>query len=135
MIRREPLLSSPGLPLSPSELAPLIERVLVALGLSGRRLSVEVVGEAAIEALNRDYLGLPGPTNVLSFPLADPDDPDYLGDLAICAPVAAREAFLYGQEPGEHFRRMLCHGILHLAGFDHGPDMDEAVERAVAACR
>jgi probable rRNA maturation factor len=45
----------------------------------------------------------------------------------------AREAFLYGQTPRQHFIRMLCHGILHLAGFDHGPQMFDLTDQAVAA--
>ena len=104
--------------------------MLAALDLSGREFDLRVVGDAEIAALNRDYLGLPGPTNVLSFPAEDPDRPDYLGEMAISLDTVAREAFLYGQDPLTHLGRLLAHGFLHLAGLDHGPVMEALTEQA-----
>jgi probable rRNA maturation factor len=51
--------------------------------------------------------------------------------LALSLPTLAREAFLYGQDPAEHMLRLLSHGLLHLAGFDHGPAMDAASQEAM----
>lgn len=126
-------LCHPELPASRSELADLCRRLLAALDLVGGDFDLRVVGDAEMAALNRDYLGLTGPTNVLSFPAEDPDRPDYLGEMAVSCDTVAREAFLYGQDPADHLARLLAHGFLHLAGFDHGPDMEALTEAAVAA--
>ena len=123
----------PELPVSRFELAALCETVLAALDLDGREFDLRVVGDAEIAALNRDYLGLPGPTNVLSFPAEDPDRPEYLGEMALSLDTVAREAFLYGQDPLTHMGRLLAHGFLHLAGLDHGPVMEALTEVAAEA--
>ncbi|MFZ5811764.1 MAG: rRNA maturation RNase YbeY [Thermodesulfobacteriota bacterium] len=131
MIEVSPDVRRPDLPVSRSELRRLVIEAVDALGLSGRSVGLRVVSDMEMAALNARFLGLPGPTNVLSFPAHDPDQPDYLGDIAIGAETVAREAFLYGQDPAGHLARMLCHGILHLAGLDHGPEMFDLTESAV----
>jgi probable rRNA maturation factor len=123
----------PGLPLGRGELAELTGAICDALGLSGCDFDLRVVGDAEMAALNRSFLGLPGPTNVLSFPAADPARPDYLGEMAVGADTVVREAFLYGQDPTAHLVWLLAHGFLHLAGWDHGPAMEAATEAAVDA--
>ncbi|MDQ7833440.1 MAG: rRNA maturation RNase YbeY [Desulfovibrionaceae bacterium] len=133
MIEISPQARRPDMPVSRRGLETLLAMALDVLGLTGKTLSLRLVSDREMEALNRAYLGLPGPTNVLSFPLGDPDQPDYLGDMAISLDTVAREAFLYGQEPRQHFIRMLCHGLLHLAGLDHGPEMFDLTDQAVAA--
>ncbi|MEA4856736.1 MAG: rRNA maturation RNase YbeY [Solidesulfovibrio sp.] len=135
MIGRARGLGHPGLPASRPELAALCRRLLRALDLEGRDFDLRVVGDAEMARLNRDYLGLPGPTNVLSFPAGDPDRPDSLGEMALSLDTVAREAFLYGQDPAEHLARLLAHGFLHLAGLDHGPVMEALTDAAVAALR
>lgn len=133
MIGRARGLFDPALPLGRYELAALAEAVLAALGLGGCTFDLRVVGDGEMAALNGEFLGLPGPTNVLSFPAAEADRPDYLGEMAVSADTVVREAFLYGQEPTAHLVRLLAHGFLHLAGWDHGPAMEAATEAAVAA--
>ena len=56
-----------------------------------------------------------------------------LGWLALSADTLLRECFLYGQEEQEHCIRLLAHGLAHLAGLDHGPDMDRLADRLEAA--
>lgn len=126
-------LVAPGLPATRFEIDQLCERVLAALDLDGREFDLRVVGDAEMAALNRAYLGLGGPTNVLSFPAEDPARPDYLGEMAISLDTVEREAFLYGQDPATHLARLLAHGFLHLAGLDHGPVMEALTEQAAAA--
>ena len=84
-------------------------------------LSVRVVGAARSRSLNARYRRKDKPTNVLSFNGAgsSPDGFHYLGELVICAPVVAREAFLQGKSPESHWAHMTVHGVLHLLGFDH----------------
>ena len=90
-------------------------------------VDVRVTGEAEAAELNRIHRHKPYATNVLSFP-AGVDLPGLrvLGDLAICAPVVAREAAEQHKSLAAHFTHMLVHGLLHLLGFDHIGD-DEAI--------
>lgn len=118
--------------------------------LEGRRedaeLVIRIVGEAEIAALNRDYRGKDGATNVFSFPFeipsqVPPEQIDELarliGDLVICAPVVAREAAEQGKAMDAHWAHMVVHGVLHLLGYDHAQDADaermEGLERAILA--
>jgi probable rRNA maturation factor len=80
-------------------------------------LTIRVVGASESRRLNRTFRGNDKPTNVLSF-----DG----GDLAICAPVVAREAREQGKSPAEHWAHMVVHGVLHLLGYDHENDRDAA---------
>jgi len=126
-------LSLPELPLSRGELTTLTEAILESLDLAGQTFDLRVVADGEMATLNRAYLGLPGPTNVLSFPAEDPERPEYLGEMAVSADTVMREAFLYGQDPVAHLTRLLAHGFLHLSGLDHGPLMEALTEAAVSA--
>jgi len=126
-------LSHPELPLSRGELTTLTEAILESLDLAGQTFDLRLVADGEMAALNRAYLGLPGPTNVLSFPAEDPERPEYLGEMAVSADTVMREAFLYGQDPVAHLTRLLAHGFLHLSGLDHGPLMEALTETAVSA--
>ena len=90
-------------------------------------LTVRVVDEAEITALNRQYRGKEGATNVLSFPYeAIPGvASDLLGDVVICAPVVASESVAQNKPLDAHWAHMIVHGMLHLQGYDHMKD-DEA---------
>lgn len=126
-----PAALDPRFPLAKRELLAIMESLLAALGLSGRSLSLTLMDDAAIAELNAQFLGCHGPTNILSFPEEDPSRPLELGALFLSVETLAREAFLYGQEPPQHLARLLAHGILHLAGHDHGPEMDSMTDLAV----
>ena len=95
-------------------------------------ISVRLTSDEDVRALNAHWRGKDKPTNVLSFP-ADPlpagvrrsaEESDELGDLAICAPVVAREAREQGKSPQAHWAHMVVHGVLHLLGYDHENDRD-----------
>jgi probable rRNA maturation factor len=111
-------------------------------------LTIRVVGAAESRVLNRTWRGKDKPTNVLSFPNPDPgpraldsgktrtsssslasaqSQEPFLGDLAICAPVVAREAREQGKDPRAHWAHMVVHGVLHLLGYDHENDRDADV--------
>jgi len=123
----------PALPLSRRELSALCACLTEALGLGQAAFELSIVDDESIAELNRNFLGVSGPTNVLSFPGTHPDDPGYIGEIALSAPAAYREAVLYGQDPAAHLARLLAHGLLHLAGFDHGEAMEALTEKAVRA--
>lgn len=124
---------APDLPAARPELAALCDALLDALDLTGREFDLQVAGDGEIAALNAAFMGLPGPTNILSFPAEDPARPEYLGEMALSLDAVRREAFLYGQPPGLHMARLLAHGLLHLAGLDHGPLMESLTEIAAEA--
>lgn len=100
----------------------------VRTALAGRRreaqLTVRIVGEEEGAALNERWRGKRGPTNVLSFPVEGLEAvaPALLGDVVICAPVAAREALAQHKAPEAHWAHLVIHGTLHLLGFDHAEE-------------
>ncbi|QGY40678.1 rRNA maturation RNase YbeY [Pseudodesulfovibrio cashew] len=120
----------PGFPLSRRELSGLLTVILDSLGLEGRSVEVKLVGDGEIARLNREFMGCEGPTNILSFPSGD-EDGEFMGALALSVDAVARESFLYGQQPTLHLARLLAHGVLHLAGHDHGEIMYDLTDAAV----
>ncbi|RLB19285.1 MAG: rRNA maturation RNase YbeY [Deltaproteobacteria bacterium] len=109
-----------------------LEKILEDLGCHDRELSVLFTDDEHIAALNKQYLGRMGPTNVLAFPMEDPHDETtvspMLGDVVISLDTAARESVESGESFDETVRRLLIHGILHLLGFDHERSEGEARE-------
>ena len=90
-------------------------------------LSVVLVDEATMSAYHQKYMGEPGPTDVLSFPMDElrpPNDDEeppagLLGDIVLCPAVTARQAAEHGRTPEAEAEYLLVHGVLHLLGFDH----------------
>lgn len=91
-------------------------------------LSVRLVDTEEMSALNKNYRGKTGPTNVLSFPAELPEDIaiTLLGDIVICAPVVREEAQQQAKTLDAHWAHMTVHGTLHLLGYDHIAE-DEAL--------
>lgn len=81
------------------------------------RITVRIVGAREGRALNRRFLGKDRPTNVLAFALRHM--PRLEGDLALCAPVIAREARTQRKSQPAHYAHLVVHGMLHLQGYDH----------------
>jgi probable rRNA maturation factor len=81
------------------------------------RVTVRIVGSGEARALNRDYRGRDYPTNVLTFVMRE--KPRLEGDLALCAPVIAREARTQHKSAAAHYAHLVVHGMLHLQGYDH----------------
>jgi len=120
------------LPPLPKELSFLERAGLEALRLAGVQssdLSIVITGVDQLQELNRQFLGIDAPTDVLSFP-ADEDDPDsgmrYLGDVLISYPRAAAQANSGGHPLQDELQLLVVHGVLHLLGYDHA----EPAERA-----
>jgi len=118
-------------------------RQWVEAALDGRRdsaaLTIRLVDAEEGRELNHAYRQKDYATNVLSFPLTLPEAVEipYIGDLAICAPVVAREAREQGKPARAHWAHMTVHGVLHLLGFDHQNNAEaremEGLERQIMA--
>jgi probable rRNA maturation factor len=87
-----------------------------ALGRDAR-VTVRIVGGTEGRALNRSFRGRDYATNVLTFTMRE--RPALEGDLALCAPVIAREARAQGKSLAAHYAHLVVHGVLHLQGHDH----------------
>lgn len=94
-------------------------------------LSILIVDDSQIATLNKDYLKRSGPTNVIAFPMREGDfsdiSPNLLGDVVISVDTAEREAHAAKILPEKRFLELLIHGILHLLGYDHETDEEEAL--------
>jgi probable rRNA maturation factor len=89
-------------------------------------LSIAVVDEDEMARLHVEWMDLPGPTDVPSFPMDEmrpgtPEEPaeGTLGDIVLCPPVARRQAEAGGHSVADELCLLTTHGILHLLGHDH----------------
>ena len=122
----------------PAQLARWAEAALAGRS-EGARMTVRVVDEAEGAALNARYRRRAGATNVLAFAFEAPELPSLriLGDVVVCAPVAAREARAHAKRLDAHWAHLVIHGTLHLLGYDHGDPRSarrmETIERRILA--
>ena len=126
----------------------LAEEVLAAEGVRGdAELSLLFVDELTMTQLNKRFMDVDGPTDVLAFPIDDPVDagrwpdsgttgpvregpdpnelPLLLGDVVVCPAVAARQAPEHAGSYDDELALLVVHGVLHVLGHDHA-DPDEA---------
>jgi probable rRNA maturation factor len=97
-------------------------------------LSILLVDEDTMSAYHQKYLGEPGPTDVLSFPMDElrpPDDEEepsagLLGDVVLCPAVTVRQAAEHGRSADAEAEYLLVHGLLHLLGYDHAEPEERA---------
>ncbi|MGQ9808404.1 MAG: rRNA maturation RNase YbeY [Armatimonadota bacterium] len=120
----------PGLPRE--RLRRRLQDVLEAEGCpTGFELSLLLTGDAEMARLHQEWMGLPGPTDVLSFPQDDPREGPApgasLGDVAISLDTAARQAAEAGIPLAHEVLLLAVHGTLHLLGYDD--TTDEAFRR------
>ncbi|MDR0283750.1 MAG: rRNA maturation RNase YbeY [Propionibacteriaceae bacterium] len=98
-------------------------------------LSIVLVDEDTMAAYHEKFMGEPGPTDVLSFPMDElrPGSPDapsplgVLGDIVLCPAVTERQAAETGRTPRQEADYLLVHGLLHLLGFDHVEEAEKRV--------
>ena len=113
------------------------------LSTSAAELAIVLTDDSAIGALNREWRGVDGPTNVLSFPvrqpapIAEPAMPNMLGDIVIAFETTTQEARTESKRFEDHLAHLAVHGFLHLLGQDHDNDSDaeamEGLERSILA--
>ncbi|HOA88116.1 MAG TPA: rRNA maturation RNase YbeY [Propioniciclava tarda] len=109
-------------------------------------LSILLVDEPTMADYHVRFMNLPGPTDVLSFPMdelrppADGEEPPegLLGDIVLCPSVTERQAADSGRTPEAEADYLLVHGLLHLLGYDHAEPAEHATmfalnDRLIAA--
>ena len=128
--------------------AAIAESAFPQLATSPRpvEISVLLTGNDKVRDLNAEYRQKDRPTNVLSFPMADPDDLSdasvagrelLLGDIILARGVCEAEAEDKGISVDDHATHLIVHGTLHLLGYDHhgdgeAADMESREVRALA---
>ena len=98
--------------------AALVRKVLTAEGVDDGEVGLTLVTADEIRVLKCEHLGVDELTDALAFPIDGRDElprgmPRQLGDVVLCPQVV-----------GEQWRPPLVHALLHLVGYDHGPEMD-----------
>ena len=126
----------------------LAESVYNALAQEDRlAIELEFVSEEEIADLNMKYRHVDGVTDVLSFPSLNgvrgkvirrkdypfdvEDGAVFIGSIAVCVKRAEEQAKEYGHSAEREFTYLVCHGMLHLFGYDHETDEDKAEMRAI----
>jgi len=91
-------------------------------------ITIVLTDDRQLHELNRDYLGVDAPTDVLSFPAVE-SDPEtgstYLGDILISIPRATQQAQAAGHPVEAEVQLLVVHGVLHLLGYDHADDIEK----------
>ncbi len=97
------------------------------------RLALHLVSDATIRALNHEHRGTDAHTDVLSFPLHDPNgmrfvlprgEPINLGDVVVSYPRVVAQAASFGHSLERELAYLVAHGVLHLLGYDHELEAD-----------
>ena len=131
----------------------LATKALQDSGVRGEaELSLLFVDETVIAQLNKRYMDVDGPTDVLAFPIDDPIDggrwpdsgstgpdreppelaelPMLLGDVVLCPAVAARQAPEHAGSYDDELALLIVHGVLHVLGMDHADPQEAAAMQA-----
>ena len=131
----------------------LARNVLAAAGVRGEaELSLVFATEEVMGDLNKRFMDVDGPTDVLAFPIDDPIDPGrwpdsgstgpdreppeiselpmLLGDVVVCPAVAARQAPEHAGSYDDEIALLVVHGVLHVLGMDHAGPEETAVMQA-----
>lgn len=116
------------------ELTALIGHIMDALYVHpDAEVSLMLCDEDAMEKLHLEWMDLPGPTDVMSFPLDELrpgkpggfSGPGTLGDIVLCPTVAAAQARAGGHSTQDELDLLTTHGMLHLLGYDHAEPQDK----------
>jgi len=106
-----------GLNVATRGLGPWLSRIAPATARGD--LSIAIVSDRRMRALNRQFRGKDAVTDVLSFPA---ESRGFMGDIVIAAGVSTRQARDAGHSAQTELRVLALHGLLHLLGYDHEAD-------------
>jgi probable rRNA maturation factor len=125
-----------GLDVSEEELISVARFVIRRMDVNpAAELSMVLLDVNAMADLHMRWMDLPGPTDVMSFPMDElepggrPDAPEpgpsMLGDIVLCPQFAADQAAAAGHSLGQELALLTVHGVLHLLGYDHAEPDEE----------
>jgi probable rRNA maturation factor len=125
-----------GLDVSEVELISVARFVIEKMNVHpAAELSMVLLDSTAMADLHMRWMDLPGPTDVMSFPMDElepggrPDAPEsgpsMLGDVVLCPEFAAEQATAAGHSLGHELALLTIHGVLHLIGYDHAEPEEE----------
>src|SRR3546814_780439 len=126
-----------GMDISEPELISVARFVIARMDVHpAAELSMVLVDSATMADLHVRWMDLPGPTDVMSFPMDElepggrPDSPEpgpsMLGDIVLCPSFAADQADKAGHSLAHELALLTVHGVLHLLGYDHaGPEEEK----------
>jgi probable rRNA maturation factor len=125
-----------GTAVAEASIAAAARFVMDRMGVSPlAELSMLLVGAPVMADLHQRWMDLPGPTDVMSFPMDElepggrPDaaepGPSMLGDIVLCPQFAADQAAAAGHELEHELALLTVHGVLHLLGYDHAEPDEE----------
>ena len=104
-------------------------------GVTDYVVSLHLVGDASIRALNAEHRQKDSATDVLSFPLhapgfvLPPGAPVHLGDVVVSYPRAVEQAAEYGHSVEREVAYLVAHGVLHVLGYDHEEEAERLIMR------
>ena len=107
----------------------VVRAVLDGEGIADAEISLAFVDSPTIHTLNKRYLDHDEPTDVLSFPLSEPNAKRLAGELVIGVEVAQAQARERGHEVQQELALYVIHGLLHLCGYDDKDDAGAAEMR------
>jgi probable rRNA maturation factor len=124
--------------LAEARLRAAAQAALAHEGAAGE-VTLVITDDAGIRELNRDFLGIDAPTDVLAFPaqvdggpfVAAPEAGSYLGDVIVSYPRALAQAAEQGHPVEQELDLLVVHGVLHLLGYDHADEAEKAAMWAV----
>jgi probable rRNA maturation factor len=119
-----------AVPVDRRRLREVVRAVLDGEGVGDYEISLAVVDNATIHRLNKQYLNHDEPTDVLSFPLSEPNSRKLAGELVLGAEVARAQAAERGHDVQAELALYVIHGLLHLCGHD---DHDDQAAQAMRA--
>jgi probable rRNA maturation factor len=125
-----------GIDISETELISVARFVIARMDVNpAAELSMVLLDTPAMADLHMRWMDLPGPTDVMSFPMDElepggrPDAPEpgpsMLGDIVLCPEFAAKQAESAGHSLGQELALLTVHGVLHLLGYDHAEPDEE----------
>jgi probable rRNA maturation factor len=102
---------------------------------AGGGVTLVITDDRGIQDLNRDFLGIDAPTDVLAFGAREGDEPfvvapeaeDYWGDIILSYPRADAQAQEMGHPVEFELQLLIVHGVLHLLGYDHAEEEEKAL--------
>lgn len=118
---------------SPRWLERIVRAALSAEGVERAEIGVSLVDDRRIAAIHRRWLGVAGPTDVITFDLSAGGGPraaGLAGDLVVSTETARRVARAVGWTAHRELAYYVVHGLLHLAGYDDHAPADRRAMRA-----